>query len=48
VYLAHIEALAIFSTPRRAAVSQLPMLVLMMLFTTMGLWILSLPLSPAG
>lgn len=48
VYLAHIEALKTFPTARGAAVSQLPMLVLMMLFTTMGLWILSLPLSPAS
>ena len=48
VYLAHLEALELFSTPRRAAVSQLPMLVLMMLFTTLGLWILSLPLASGG
>jgi hypothetical protein len=48
VYLAHIEALQTFATPRRAALSQLPMLVLMVLFTTLGLWILSLPLSPAS
>lgn len=45
VYLAHLEALQMFSTSRRAAVSQLPMLVLMVLFTTLGLWILSLPLA---
>ncbi|HEX4509144.1 MAG TPA: hypothetical protein VH328_03665 [Burkholderiaceae bacterium] len=45
VWLAHVEALQCFSTPRRAAVSQLPMLVLMMGFTTLGLWILSLPLA---
>jgi hypothetical protein len=48
VYLAHIEALRIFPTPRGAAVSQLPMLGLMVLFTTLGLWILSLPLSTGG
>lgn len=48
VYLAHVEALRTFSTPRRATLSQLPMLVLMVLFTTMGLWILSLPLSPGA
>ena len=47
VYLAHVEALRIFESPRRAAVSQLPMLLLMMLFTTLGLWILSLPLAGA-
>jgi len=48
VYLAHVEALRTFGAARRAAVSQLPILVLMMLFTTFGLWILSLPLAAAG
>ena len=48
VYLAHLAALQIFSTPRRAAASQLPLLVLMMMFTTLGLWILSLPLGSGG
>jgi hypothetical protein len=45
VYLAHVEALRLFASPRRAAVSQLPMLVLMMAFTNLGLWILSLPIA---
>lgn len=45
VYLAHVEALKTFATSRKAVVSQFPMLVLMMVFTTTGLWILSLPLS---
>jgi hypothetical protein len=45
VYLAHVEALRIFSSPLRAAISQLPMLVLMMVFTNLGLWILSLPIA---
>jgi len=45
VYLAHVEALRSFSTSQRAIVSQLPMLVLMVLFTTAGLWILSLPIA---
>jgi hypothetical protein len=45
VYLAHLEALHTFGKVRRALASQLPMLVLMMLFTTMGLWILSLPIA---
>jgi hypothetical protein len=45
VYLAHAEALKIFANRRKALVSQLPMLALMMVFTTTGLWILSLPLS---
>ena len=45
VYLAHVEALRIFGKARLAALSQLPMLALMMLFTNLGLWILSLPLA---
>lgn len=45
VYLAHLEALRIFSDSRRAALSQLPMLLLMVVLTTVGLWILSLPIS---
>ena len=48
VYLAHVEALRLFPSARRAALSQLPMLALMVLFTTFGLWILSLPLSIGG
>ena len=45
VYLAHLGALNVFGKAKRALWSQLPMLVLMMLFTTMGLWILSLPIA---
>jgi hypothetical protein len=45
VYLAHLEALQLFPAPRAAALSQLPLLVLMVLFTTLGLWILSLPIA---
>jgi hypothetical protein len=45
VYLAHIEALKLFGDSRRAALSQIPMLVLMVGLTVMGLWILSLPIS---
>ncbi len=45
VYLAHIVALRVFPTSRRAILSQLPMLVLMVVFTTLGLWILSLPIA---
>jgi hypothetical protein len=47
VWLAHIEALRTFGGARQATVSQLPLLVLMMVFTTFGLWILSLPLGSA-
>jgi hypothetical protein len=45
VYLAHLEALRLFVQPRRAALSQLPMLLLMVAFTNLGLWILSLPIA---
>jgi hypothetical protein len=45
VYLAHVEALRCFPGTRRAIASQLPMLLLMVLLTTAGLWILSLPIA---
>jgi hypothetical protein len=45
VYLAHIEALKAFPTQRQASLSQLPMLLLMVAFTTIGLWILSMPIN---
>lgn len=45
VYLAHLEALKIFGDRKQAALSQLPMLVLMVVLTSLGLWILSLPIS---
>jgi hypothetical protein len=48
VWVAHVMALTLFKTPRRAALSQLPMLALMMAFTAFGLWILSLPLQSGG
>lgn len=46
VALAHLEALRLFPDRRTATLSQLPMLLLMVGFTTFGLWILSLPISP--
>lgn len=46
VYLAHVEALRLFPSRGRAVLSQMPMLVLMMLFTVAGLWILVQPISP--
>nr|MBV6628982.1 hypothetical protein [Oceanococcus sp. HetDA_MAG_MS8] len=46
VYLAHVQALSLFPTRRQAIISQLPMLLLMVIFTVAGLWILSLPISP--
>jgi hypothetical protein len=45
VYLAHVEALKVFPKRRHAIYSQLPMLALMVLLTTIGLWILSLPID---
>ena len=45
VYLAHLEALRIFPTRRAATLSQLPMLLLMVAFTTIGLWILAQPIT---
>jgi len=47
VWLAHIEAVRTFRSTREAARSQVPMLALMMCFTTFGLWLLSLPLAPS-
>ena len=44
VTLAHIEALRLFPTRRAALLSQLPMLALMVAFTSTSLWILSQPI----
>jgi hypothetical protein len=45
VYLAHAQALRIFPEGRKALWSQFPMLVLMVALTSVGLWILSLPIG---
>jgi len=45
VYLAHQQALRSFGSARAAMISQIPMLVLMVLFTTSGLWILAQPIQ---
>jgi hypothetical protein len=45
VYVAHVEAISAFTQTRRVLVSQLPMLLLMVLLTVAGLWILSLPIA---
>jgi hypothetical protein len=45
VWIAHLEALRLFPTRRAAMLSQLPMLLLMVIFTTFGLWILSQPIQ---
>jgi hypothetical protein len=44
VYLAHVMALRVYGEPRLALRSQLPMLVLMVLYTMSSLWILSQPI----
>jgi hypothetical protein len=45
VYVSHAIALDVFASRRRAALSQLPMLVLMLAFTAAGLWILAQPIQ---
>jgi hypothetical protein len=45
VYLAHRVALRLFSSRREAMVSQLPMLMLMVAYTVLGLWVISLPFA---
>ena len=45
VYLAHLQALRISLNGRKALWSQVPMLVLMIALTSVGLWILSLPIG---
>ena len=45
VYLAHVAALRVFTSRQLGIVSQLPMLFLMVGYTCLGLWILSLPLG---
>src|SRR5205085_2540604 len=45
VYLAHAQALRIFPAAGKVLWSQFPMLILMVAFTTAGLWILSLPIA---
>ena len=45
VYLAHVTALRLFENYRQALWSQVPMLVLMVLYTVSSLWILSQPIA---
>lgn len=45
VYLAHVIALNIFPSHKKALVSQIPMLILMVSYTMIGLWILSQPIT---
>ena len=44
VYLAHVMAIRVYRSLRAAMLSQLPMLVLMVLYTMTSLWILSQPI----
>lgn len=45
VYLAHIIALRTFPTQTKVLLSQIPMLILMVVYTTIGLWILAQHIS---
>lgn len=45
VYVAHLIALKFFSNHKKALLSHLPLLLLMILYTLTGLWILALPIS---
>lgn len=45
VYLAHIVALKVFPSHKRALASQFPMLLLMVAYTMIGLWILAQPVT---
>lgn len=45
VYLAHRVALKVFASRRDAILSQLPMLGLMVCYTLLGLWVISLPIA---
>lgn len=45
VALAHKVAMQVFATRRQVILSQLPMLLLMVAYTMLGLWILTLPLA---
>jgi hypothetical protein len=45
VHLAHCVSMRTFSGRRQIMVSQLPLLALMVTYTIVGLWILSLPLG---
>jgi hypothetical protein len=44
VYLAHLAALRLFGSRRGALVSQVPMLLLMVAYTSLSLWILAQPI----
>lgn len=43
VYIAHVLSLRLTTNPRRAILSQIPMMFLMIAYTMFGLWLLSTP-----
>ncbi len=45
VYLAHLRAMALYEDRTLVLKSQLPMLLLMVLYTTVSLWIVSRPIT---
>lgn len=45
VWLAHQQAVRIFSDRAKAATSQIPIMTLMLSYTILGLWVISLPLG---
>ena len=48
VYLAHVRSMDVFPRARAALRSQLPMLALMIIYTSVSLWILAQPIAEAG
>jgi hypothetical protein len=44
VFLAHVEALRVFGNRRHALLSQIPMMLLMVAYTTLSLWIFAQPI----
>ena len=48
LYIAHMVALLVFSDAKQAVRSQVPMLVLMVVYTVLGLWILAQPPALIG
>lgn len=45
VYLAHLAAVNVFTSHKRALLSQFPMLFLMVAYTVIGLWVLAQPIT---
>jgi hypothetical protein len=43
IIMAHLIALKLFETPRKAVISQIPLAALMVFYTGFGLWLLSTP-----